>query len=287
MFALIIIGIAGLFNEIGTSLGKVEERRHEEGIYTMGFLNLFWGGVFILLLGLLIPTNFFALGFPAGFVFSLDSLPTFLPRVLLEIVQLHLTLLAIVYADRSTSGFLSVLTLPLLLSVDVALGYSVDFWQIGGITLIVGSLIMLFINHGIRKAGALFVFLSAINAVITMSLYKYNITHFNSVEAEQGIMITVLLVYAWMLARIRTGENPLKFLIHPIFFFQSVTKGLSVVLVSFAYLFGAASVITAGKRSFTILWSVLVGNVYFHEKHIGIQMTAFILIISGIILLIL
>lgn len=96
-------------------------------------------------------------------------------------------------ADRSTYGFLRVLTIPLLLLVDLALGYSLSQGQIVGVSILTLSVLLLLLNHGLRTKGIGFVLLSAVNAVVTLSLFKYDITHFNSVEVEQGITQLVLL----------------------------------------------------------------------------------------------
>jgi len=55
-------------------------------------------------------------------------------------------------------------------------------------------------------------------------------------------------------------------------FAQSFTMGLAAVLVSFAYVYGAASVITALKRIGEVSWSLLSGRIYFNEKHVLIKL---------------
>ena len=80
-------------------------------------------------------------------------------------------------------------------------------------------------------------------------------------------------------------ENPLQFLRKPIFFIQSATAGIGTVLISFAYLFAAASIITTVKRAAGILWAMLSGNVYFKEKHFLLKLFSLILIVVGLVLL--
>lgn len=285
MFALLILTGATLANEIGTSLGKRLVGEQKESIYTMGFLSILWAASFMFLLAFVVPKDFFVAGFPGGFVFSLASLPTFLPRIALEITQLHVTLFAIVRADRSTFGFLRILTIPLLLGADIFLGYSISILQLVGIALIVLSLVFLFINHGLSKRGIFFVLFSAVNGAITLSLYKYNITHFNSVEAEQGLTMLALVVYTFFMARYVCGENPIRFLVRPVFLFQSFIKGVASVGISFSFLFVPASIATTGKRSLNILWSMLSGNIYFHEKRFFVKFVSFLMIVVGLVLL--
>ena len=182
-------------------------------------------------------------------------------------------------------GFGGVVTIPLLLGTDILLGYTIGTNEIFGIAIIVAALIILFINHGIRREGAWLVLITSINAVATISLYKYNITHFNSVEVEQGIVHIILLAYFFLMAVFVTKENPLRYLRKPLFFGQSAVIGIGTVLISFAYLFATASVITAVKRAATILWAMFSGNLYFKEKKLFVKLISLFLIIGGLVLL--
>lgn len=188
-------------------------------------------------------------------------------------------------ADRSTFGFLRVITIPLLLVTDIILAYSVSLSQIAGMVLIIVSLILLFMNHGIRRQGAWLVTFIAVNAVVTISLFKYDISHFNSVSAEQAIVSLVLVIFFLTMALVKTKENPLRLLERPVFFAQSFLMGVSSVVMSFAYLFSAASIITAGKRAFNILFCMISGHVYFREKKLWIKVASFVLIAIGLVFL--
>lgn len=276
MFGVILTFISTFFKEIGTAIGKRKVTERKESIFTMGFLNMIWGTIFFL---------FYAIFIRGEFILSPDSFPTLGLRAILEIIQAHVTMLAITRADRSTFGFLRIWTIPLILAVDVTLGYEIGTSQMLGISLIVLSFIILFINHGINKKGAWLVVFTAVNAVITISLFKYNITHFNSVEAEQSIIFLVLMLYFYLMARHIAKEKPIFFLKKPVFLIQSLTKGIAGVFMSFAYLFAPASIIATAKRSTTILWSILSGNFYFHEKKFVVKLISFIFIVVGLVLL--
>jgi hypothetical protein len=71
-----------------------------------------------------------------------------------------------------------------------------------------------------------------------------------------------------------------------VFFAQSFVAGIGAVLVSFAYLFASASVITAAKRAISVFWAIISGNLYFQEKQIIFKIIMFALITLGIIFLI-
>lgn len=276
MFGVILSSIGSFLGEISLSIGKVKVGRKEQSVYTMGFLCLFWGAIWFFIIIL----------FRHSFVFALASLPTFIPRAFLEVAQAHATNLAVVKADRSTFGFIRVLTIPLLLAVDFFLGYKINTYQTIGIIVIVSALFLLLVNHGVKKQGSGFVVFTALNAVATISLFKYNISHFNSVEAEQLIIYIILLIYFFFTALYFVKENPLRFLFRPIFFVQSATSGAGGLLESFAYNFAPASIILAAKRSSAIFWSLASGGLYFKEQHILIKAVCLILLVGGIILLV-
>jgi len=277
MFGILLALTSSVFREAATTIGKSKVMKHEESIYTMGFLNLFWVSVFFLVIAVFIRGEF---------ILALASLPTLGIRMVLEVAQAHVTMKAIARADRSTFGFLRIWTLPLLLGVDVFLGYTIGIYQMLGISAIVLAFIFLFINHGLRKEGAGLVMFTAVNAVATISLFKYNITHFNSVETEQLIVSLIVLLYCYLMARHVAHEKPLYFFKKPAFFLQSFAMGIASVMLSFAMLFAPASVITTVKRSSTVLWSILSGNFYFHEKKFTIKLIAFVLIVAGLVLLV-
>lgn len=276
MLGVILASIGTFFGEISDSMGKKKVTNHEESRFTMGFLSLFWSAVFFALIGI-VKRN--------GFEFSLDSLPTFSIRAILEIIQLYVSILAIVEADRSTFGFVRTLTIPLLLFIDFVLGYKIGFLPVIGVAVIMATLLAIFLSKGVRKNGIGFVAFSAVNAVATISLFKYDITHFNSVSAEQFFIYLILLFCFSFLAVFKAKENPFVFLTKPVFLLQSASVGLGGVIESFGYNYGAASVITAAKRSSAIFWSLLSGRVYFKEKSILLKSVILVLIVGGLILL--
>src|SRR3989344_9678468 len=261
MFGIIITGIATFFDEIATAIGKYEVAERKESVYTMGFLNMFWGALI-----------FFGIAFfiRKTFAFSLESLPTFGVRVMLELLQAHVAVLAVTMADRSTFSFIRTGTIPLLLAVDIILGYSITAGNIAGIIIIALGFLILFINHDIQKRGAWLTLFITVNSVATISLFKYDITHFNSIEAEQGLM-TLILMFSFFRKRIFLG--------------QSLSSGVGGIINSFAYGFAPASIITAASRSFEIFWAIISGKKYFHEKSTATKFISMFFIVIGLFLL--
>lgn len=277
MFGVILTSIGTLFTEIGDLIGKAQVRQGSQDGYAMGFFNSFWAG--ILFLGIVF--------YKWEFNFSLASLPTFGLRAILEVLQAHFSVRAIIRADRSTFGFIRVLTLPLLLLTDFFLGYTISLQQLSGIVLIVLTLILIFLSGKMDRQGRWIVLFTAVNAVITISLYKYNITHFNSVEAEQVLLFAILLMYFWMAGMYWTGENSLRLMFsNRVFLIQSLAQGLGGVVESFAYPFAPASIIVAAKRSSATAWSVISGRFVFSEKNFIFKIIVLCLLIAGIVLLV-
>jgi drug/metabolite transporter (DMT)-like permease len=276
MFGIISAFFGTFFDEIAGSIGKKEVEEKKESVYTMGFLNTFWS--LIIFAGIIIIKQ--------EFIFSLSSLPTFLCRVILELLLCQAAIHAVCQADRSTFGFIRVLTIPLLLITDILLGYNISNPQIIGIALVILTLIFTFFNHGIKKQGALLTLAVSILAVGTISLYKYNITHYNSVEAEQFLMILILLIYYFIFAKKIGRENPFKLIFKPLFFTQSASSSIGTILISFAYRFAPASIILATIRSTAVFWTIVSGRFYFQEKHIVVKLVTLVLLSAGIILII-
>lgn len=276
MIGLILISLGTFFEEISNAIGKKKVGQKLQTVYSFGVLQLVSGTAAFGLIALLNSSSF---------VFSLGSLPTFIPRLILEIVGLHVTLLAIVRADRTTFSFVRVGTIPLLLVMDIVLQYSLKTPQVAGMAIILVTLAVVFLGKQISKGGLGLVAFSTLNSVATITLYKYNITHFNSVVAEELLVYFALLLYLSCVSWFKIRENPYKLFLRPLYLTQSLSYGLTVVFVSFAYLFAPASVITAGKRASSLLWSLVVGNVYFGESKLFAKLIIAAFLISGLVLL--
>jgi drug/metabolite transporter (DMT)-like permease len=275
MIGIILALLATLFLEVSTVIGKTEVKFKKESVYTFGFLALFWSSAWFL----------FVILFRDGWSFSPASTPTLFLRVALEFVAAELAIRAIITADRSAHAFVRTITIPLLLIVDLILGYSISTLQIVGIIIIISTVAIGFYLHEISRRGLTLVASSAVIATATISLYKYNITHFNSIATEQFIVMLALLLYFLLMARRFEKLNPFRLLTQKPFALQSITHGFAGVLSSFAFLFAPATIIIAAERSLTILWSILSGNLYFKEKHLVFKMLIFVALSVGVYLL--
>ncbi|MBI5134466.1 MAG: hypothetical protein HZA81_03735 [Candidatus Taylorbacteria bacterium] len=276
MFGIALTALGSFLDETAASIGKWAVTHKKEPLMVMGFLNVFWVSAIFGAVAL----------FKGEFAFAPAALPLFLTRSVFEIAQFHIGLLATVKSDRSALGFLMILTLPLLLAVDTVLGYEMTTLQLLGVATIVLSLALLLVNHGISKKGLGYALFIAINPVITISMFKYSITHYNTVEVEQSLMFGVLAVYGAAMSYVMHRENPFKYLKNPLCLAHSLLRGVSGTMHSFAYVFAPASVITTAKRAASLFAAVVSGNVYFHEKHLVLKLASFSLIVLGLILIV-
>lgn len=276
MFGILLILIGSVFDEAGTVIGKFEVAHKKESLYAMGFLGTIWATMLFGLTG-------WWMGLP--FVFVPESLPTFLLRAVMEVVLMFVVLHAVLAADRSTFSFLRILTIPLLLATDLLLGYVISPLQMAGVVVIVCALVFLLLNHGLSRKGKFLTLLGAVLAVGTASLYKYDITHFNSITAEQMTLYSILLGSLLFAGRWYAKENLFRYLLKPVFLFQSLAAGFGALAVSFAFLFAPASIVMAAKRAFEVLTSIVSGNRYFHEKHPLVKLTGFCGICIGVALI--
>ena len=287
MIGIILTAISTLTTEIGLSIGKYTIGKKENRIYALGAISSIGSGIVLLLFGFFVPKDFFGSGIPGGFVFSAASLPFLVTRIFLDIAQSHITLLALARTERSAFGFIRIITLPLLLLTDLVLGYQIAFVQICGVAVIIVGLLLLFLNHGIPKKGAFLTLFTALNAVVTISLYKYNITHFNSVATEQSIVTWAIVIYFLFLSFVVAKQNPFKLLRYRRYYMQFFMGTIDSITISFAYLFAPASVITSAKRALSILFAIGAGNFYFGEKHVLLKLTCFVLVAGGVVMLVL
>lgn len=276
MLGIILASLGALTEEVSTSIGKFQIQRRTEGVYTLGFFNAFW--MFLILAAIAVIR-------PDKFVLSAACWPTLTVRIVVEVILAGFSLHAVALADRSSFSFIRSLTMPLLLLADLLLGYGIGLPQVAGMAIIILAVGLLYADHGLGRRGNGQALAAALLAAVTITLYKYDISHYNSVVAEQVVVLAALLVYVFIMALWHDRQDPLAMLFRRVFLFQSVTYAVGGVIESYAYAFGPASVILAAKRSSAVLWSVITGNRVFHEKRIGLKIAACLLVCVGITLL--
>lgn len=272
---LLLIGAAGLFDEIANAIGKEQALHKKETLFTIGLIKTFWA-VVILLVPVLLGIS--------QFQFSFASLPTFLPRLILELILSYIAIKALVRADRSTATIFSVLTVPFLLIIDIYLGYVTSPVTAFLIALsVVGVLTFSLRDRNISKHGIGFVLIASMLAVATTQLYKYNIENFNSVAAEQSITISVMALFYLVMA-LKKERHIAKVLWRKRVILQSISSGITVGLFSYAIYYLPPSIMIAAKRVIRMLWALVSGKFYFKEEH-GLHKFALVGVIATLICL--
>ena len=266
--------VGNFFVESSTALGKKAMLKRRETIYGYAFLNVFWVTIFLMIF----------VAFGASFHFSKASLPYFIPRAMLEIATAQIGALAIRTADLSTFSFLRLITIPILLVIDLVIGYKVTPIQMLGVLIIFGTLFMLLAKNQLRRRGQKLILALGLLAPINLSLFKYDITHYNSVAAEQIIIYLCILSYFTVVAWFHTREKTWAYLYKSRTELQSMSNGLGSSIGVFAYTMVPASVATTFSRGTELLLAILFGNVAFHERKFGHKIAGFAIVITALIL---
>lgn len=275
MLTVLLASLGSFISEASSSIVKFKADHRHELVFPAAFIKMVFGAaVFILLAGL-----------RGSFVFTLASWPTFGLRAILEIAQMHVTMLALVKADRSTDAFIRNLTIPLLLIADLIIGFTVSTNQWLGIVVVLSVIGIILSFRVISLKGVGYPLFTAVNSVATISLFKYNITHFNSVEGEQFIIFVILAVYFYIITRFLVKEKISVFLKNKAFLGQGVFFGFAALAGSFAVAFGNPAIAVTAKRASAVLAGIISGRQYFQEKKFAMKIIASVALIGGLVLL--
>jgi hypothetical protein len=287
MLGILLASVATLIGEVGNTIGKNEVQHQRETYLGMGFSNFIWGIILWVLLLTLVPTGT-EIGNAIGqYTFSFLPLPLslFIVRFMFEIAIITLVLKAVILATRATFSFLRVVTIPLLLLADVILGYSISTLEVVGIGIIIVTTLLLIGSHTIRREGMWHIIAASLLAVITVSVYKFNITYYNSVQGEQLTMTCLLTIYLGIAAVVTTKKNPLRHFKRPQVIIQSFSTGVNSIITSIAFIYAAASIIMTARRASAILWSILAGKLVFNEQKLSYKFAALGAMCFGLYLL--
>lgn len=261
MFAGLLVFIGHFFEEISASASKHAFSSRVLSYTLYGFLAHFMSALFF---------GVYAYVEGNSFVYNLHAWPIFLLRLVTEVIQCEIVYRAIVVSDRTSFGFARILTIPLLLLVDIALGYSLLPMQFLGIGVICIALLAYFgAEHG-KGNGVRLALLSALLSVVNISLYKYDITHYNKAMVVQFFMaLTLMLFYGFRVAYSK-ADRALLYGIkeHPYLGVMLVSQSVATLLISLAYGLAPASLVLAFSRASAVIWSLISGVFYFHEQRV-------------------
>ncbi len=184
---------------------------------------------------------------------------------LLWILFTYFAMNAINKADRSTNSLFSVLVLPLLLISDILLWYNINIYHIIWVLFIVLILVLSTWKWPISTKWIKYIIWAQIVASIWITVYKYLITHFVSVETillidsliMMSIFVSITIYKLWILwIRESLYFKNIKFWIF---------SGLWQTIWLFAYMFWPASIVTAIKRILQMSWWVVFWRFVFNE----------------------
>lgn len=274
MIGSILAFFEALFTEGSSTLGKQTLKEKGESPYSFLAITYIMGALVLFMVSLATKQEF---------IFSLQSIPFFTARLILDMILGYVGVKALMLFDRSFFSLVRVMTIPLLLLFDVLLGNTVSLLEmvaIGGMFFIF-LLLCEYEHFTLSKMRIALPF--ALLPAFTLTLYKYDITHFNSVFAEQCISLFFLALFAFVMDLVIYKENPLRLFANPRIIAQATCAGIAEVAASFAYVFGTASVITGLRRAYSILFG-LVSDVYIFKKK---EDTLTLFSIAGIVCLVL
>lgn len=274
-----LLGFLGtFFQELNNSITKDKTKKYHfitVAVISSFFSLLLFSGIWIF--------KYFSWNFELSF--ALASIPLLIIRWILEVFQSYFTILAIKHCDRSTFSIIRIITIPLLVFADILLWYDITSNSLIWIWIILVSFLLFNFNtKTINWNGWYYVLFTAINAVLTISLFKYSISHYwNSVEIDQFFMILATFLFFAFYNYKR--ENKIWFYLlkkEKIFRIQWIFMAIASILISYTYVHFNASEATTLKRAWEMFWSIMAGFLFFKETHFWKKIWFSLCIMAGL-----
>lgn len=261
MFSGLLVFIGHFFEEISASASKIAFKERVFSYTMYGFL------------AHVVTACFFAVTVlfeKQPFVYNTAALPLFAVRLVAELLQCEIVYRALVKSDRTTFGFARILTIPLLLLVDIMLGYQLSNAQFAGIGIIAAALLAYFGTGHVKGKGMYLALYSSVLSVVTISIFKYDVSHYNTPGVVQLLAsLAVAIIYG---VRVLCSKHDRKLLghmkDHPLLGLTLLAQAASSALISYAYALAPASLVLALSRASAVIWSLISGVFYFHEHKV-------------------
>ncbi len=187
-------------------------------------------------------------------------------------------------ASRSTFGLIRTLTIPIIITIDSFSGVAISGVKIFAMILMFASAAWLYRNHGIERRGSLITLFTAVNAAITISLFKIILNMGTSVVAAQIILISTATIVLSLWAFRHTTKKKINSHAN-VLTLQSLSYGLAAIIGSYALVWAPASIVTTASRAADVLWSIVFGKAVFHERHVREKIFTGAVIAVGLIIL--
>jgi len=215
------------------------------------------------------------------FAFNWGAWGWFVPRIVLEMFQIYVTMKALEKADLSFFSFGRVFSIIIVMFLEARfLGITLRVGQYGGVFLVVFS-IFIFLSRSIKRTkGWFWVMLSSLNGgllfVITKLQFSYN-NAFTNESILRLVLVLLMMLLVWG-RRKSLSWNAKAWLLLP---FRSVVGVLNLLALSL----GAATIYSTVDRGGSVLSGVVLGNRFFKEKSLLEKLGVGFGIILGIICL--
>lgn len=261
LYWLLLWIIWTFFEEINNSITKHKSQKHH--FLMLWVITSFFGMVIFICFW--IYKYYFT---EISINFNPKSIPLLLIRLLFEILQSYFTMLAIQKADRTTFSTIRILTIPLLIISDIILWYHFTIYSLIWMWIILLSFILFNLkSKTINFKWWELVLFTAVNAVITISIYKYSITHFwNSVEVDQFFIFLWLLSFFIIYNYKKNKSCALKLILkEKQFILQWLAIWFASLILSYSYLYLNSSEATMIKRAWEMFWSISTWYLFFNE----------------------
>lgn len=274
MITVLLATISSFIDQLGFSIIKKVENDevHTQDVWTTALITWLSSSILIFVITVV----------KGKYLLDQSIVWIFIPRIILEIIQLYVTFKALKIAELSSFNFIRVFTIVLVVIFElIFLKTSPDLYQYLGILITILAVAYTF-RHGIKQiAGSKFILLSTINAGILVVLTRYQFQHNDPYLNESIVRVFSILI----LFSISMFKNKFKFRINKKSLLLLPTKSLVGILNLTALSLGNAAIYTTAERGGSLLSSVIVGHKVFKETSLGEKLGVALALSIGIILL--
>jgi len=180
---------------------------------------------------------------------------------------------------------MSTMGIPLLLVLDILLGYEITARHILGGIMLLGMLIYIIYKGDFSMKGIKYVIAANLLSVLTITAFKYSTSYFGSTELVNfysalfagGLFVVIV-------GRTKGIKGILK-ICKPKYLAFASLYGIASVLNAAAYKYMISSMVIACKRFFAMMFGIISGKLYFQEKNLLKKISVASMIGMGVIVM--
>ncbi len=257
--SIILIWLGTLFWEISGSLMKIHNKQLNP------LQRAFLISLFIVFSSLILIYLFWF-----KLTFNVTNFLLILYLIAGSIVYYYFILKAVWIADRSTLNIFILLKIPLVLIIDLIIGYQLSNIQI--IWILTIFTLIAFINYKENKIynlnGLKYIIFAIIIWSINISIFKILVENGNNIPSLVIAYSLFSCIFFGIRLFIKWWISNFKFLTNKTFLLIWFVSSLNTLLIAFSYLFLPPSIITTYKNTFSLLRSHISAKVIFNEKYV-------------------